>query len=435
MFLYYFCVCNVFAEPGFLTNVVRLCVTGTDSDKGTVEEGNRPSTSTGGHDTWVKDTAVLLFCFAGLQICYLTWGLLQERIMSYEYGAEDGIPGEYFKNSQFLVFMNRILAFFTACTVLSLTRPPTHKAPLYKYSYSSFSNIMSSWFQYEALKFVSFPVQVLAKASKVIPVMLMGKLVSNKSFKMYEYATAVMISLGITLFLYTSQDNVKDDNKVTTFSGIVCLLGYLAFDAFTANWQGELFATYKMSSVQMMAGVNLFSVLFTTVSLIQQGGFMESISFMTRHSIFIWHIVLLSVCSAGGQLIIYYTISRFGPVTFTIIMVIRQGLAILLSCLTYGHPVTAFGILGICMVFTAMLLRVYFNQQHKAAEKQKATLAAAAQKHPPTDSVTVPMDSVKTWCRVTQICKSQLVFKKSLDLHYITHEGMVSADSYCNIVI
>lgn len=43
------------------------------------------------------------------------------------------------------------------------------------------SNVMSSWFQYEALKYVSFPTQVLAKASKVIPVMLMGKVVQGKT--------------------------------------------------------------------------------------------------------------------------------------------------------------------------------------------------------------------------------------------------------------
>ena len=66
-----------------------------------------------------------------------------------------------FKNSQFLVFVNRILAFTVALAYVTLgPAQPRHRAPLYKYSYSSFSNIMSSWFQYEALKFVSFPTQV-----------------------------------------------------------------------------------------------------------------------------------------------------------------------------------------------------------------------------------------------------------------------------------
>ena len=75
--------------------------------------------------------------------------------------------GELFKNSQFLVFINRVLALLIGYIVLQVIRQPRHTGPLYKYSYCSFSNIMSSWFQYEALKFVSFPTQVLCKASKV----------------------------------------------------------------------------------------------------------------------------------------------------------------------------------------------------------------------------------------------------------------------------
>ena len=65
------------------------------------------------------------------------------------------------------MFINRVLALLIGYIVLQVIRQPRHTGPLYKYSYCSFSNIMSSWFQYEALKFVSFPTQVLCKASKV----------------------------------------------------------------------------------------------------------------------------------------------------------------------------------------------------------------------------------------------------------------------------
>ena len=76
-----------------------------------------------------------------------------------QYVDSTGNTGQ-FKNSQFLVFVNHILAFTVALTYITLgPAQPRHRAPLYKYSYSSFSNIMSSWFQYEALKFVSFPTQ------------------------------------------------------------------------------------------------------------------------------------------------------------------------------------------------------------------------------------------------------------------------------------
>jgi adenosine 3'-phospho 5'-phosphosulfate transporter B2 len=46
------------------------------------------------------------------------------------------------------------------------------EAPFYSYAPSSISNSLSSWAQYEALKHVSFPTQVLSKSCKIIPVML-----------------------------------------------------------------------------------------------------------------------------------------------------------------------------------------------------------------------------------------------------------------------
>lgn len=323
-----------------------------------------------GEDSSLQRGLTLLFCVAGLQGSYLTWGVLQEKIMTSEYGLTGESRGEYFKNSQFLVFINRILAFIIGSTVLCLKSQPVHTTPLYKYSFSSFSNIMSSWCQYEALKFVSFPTQVMAKASKVIPVMLMGKVVSRKKYEYHEYVTAVLISVGVSLFLLTSGDVTRHKGSVTTASGVILLMGYMAFDSFTSNWQGELFKRYKVSPIQMMTGVNLFSCLLTGVSLVEQGGFFDSIAFMTRHPDFIFHAIVLSLCSAGGQLFIFYTISQFGPVTFTIIMTIRQGLAILLSCVIYGHPVTVIGMIGILIVFLALFLRIYANQRKRALQQK-----------------------------------------------------------------
>ena len=347
-----------------------MCVQDQEADKGSLEEGPT-GTSQPVEKSWMQSALSLALCAAGLLITYLTWGLLQERIMAYEYGAIDGQKGERFKNSQFLVFMNRILALAAGMIVLLCKRHPKHTAPLYKYSFSSFSNIMSSWCQYEALKFVSFPTQVMAKASKIIPVMLMGKLVSKKQYETYEYVTALMISAGLSMFLLTSQDAVRDKGTVTTFSGVVILLGYLAFDAFTPNWQGELFKRYKMSSIQMMVGVNLFSVIFTSTTLIEQGGYTESLAFMLRHPLFMIHVGVLSICSAFGQLFIFYTISQFGPVTFTIIMTTRQGLAILLSCIVYAHPITMIGGFGVLFVFAAIFVRIYANHQQKLARAKK----------------------------------------------------------------
>nr|CAG4643180.1 EOG090X05CU [Ilyocryptus agilis] len=319
--------------------------------------------------SFVKNAQMLFFCFGGLQISYLTWGVLQEKIMTREY--VDGDHAETFRDSQFLVFVNRILAFILSGIYLLITHKQTaqHRTPLYKYSYCSVSNTLSSWCQYEALKFVSFPTQILAKSAKVIPVMLMGKLVSRTKYKDYEYATAVLISVGMTAFLLGSSEGGKA-NSVTTFSGAVLLCGYLAFDSFTANWQSALFKEHHPSSVQMMCGVNLMSCLFTSASLIQQGGFLYSLAFSARHPSFIVDCLLTAVSSALGQLFIFATIAKFGPVVFTIIMTVRQGLSILLSCIFYHHHISQIGLIGVLLTFFALFLRIYYGHRDKMKQRK-----------------------------------------------------------------
>ena len=188
-----------------LLPLVRLCVKGgsehetvPDSEAGAdAKESKEERGRAGG---MYQEGLQLSFCTLGLLGSYTTWGYLQEKIMTTNYVDSLGSKGK-FSNSQFLVFVNRILAFLIALVVIGVRRQPRHRAPLYKYSYCSFSNIMSSWCQYEALKYVSFPTQVLAKASKVIPVMLMGKLVSKKQYEYFEYVVALLISLGMAAFL------------------------------------------------------------------------------------------------------------------------------------------------------------------------------------------------------------------------------------------
>ncbi len=53
-------------------------------------------------------------------------------------------------------------------------------APSYSYALISMSNVVATTCQYEALKFVTFPLQTLGKCAKMIPVMLWGNLMMRK---------------------------------------------------------------------------------------------------------------------------------------------------------------------------------------------------------------------------------------------------------------
>ncbi|CAF1464457.1 unnamed protein product [Adineta ricciae] len=309
----------------------------------------------------------LMFSFFGLQMSYLLWGLLQERIMTRTYGDEK------FTNSQYLVFVNRCLATVMAYMSLRIFYPTKKLSsigpPLYKFGIISYANCMSTWFQYESLLFISFPVQVLAKSIKTIPVMIAGRFVSGKTYPARQYLLMLLMATGIALFFTGYYENNSDDlptkkkpkTNITTFNGVVLLVCYLVFDAFTSNYQKFVFDRYSVSFLNMMFFVNCFSTILTLTSLILNGTFFQCLSFMQRHESFAVHVIATSVCSSVGQLFIFSTIEEFGPVIFAIIMTMRQAFSILLSCIFYGHQLTWFSILGIHVAFLAIFLHAFIQ--------------------------------------------------------------------------
>ncbi|OON16665.1 adenosine 3'-phospho 5'-phosphosulfate transporter 1 domain protein [Opisthorchis viverrini] len=199
--------------------------------------------------------------------------------------------------------------------------------------------------------------------------MLMGTFIQRRSYSLSEYLTAGMISFGLSLFLLS--DPEKESNQrptsvdyVNSISGTFLIISYVLLDSFTSNWQDRLFQKYALSSVQVMAAVNLWSVLLTLIPLVQQGDLLSSIRFGFVHPEFNLDVLLSAVCSATGQLFIFLTIQNFGPASFVLIMTLRMALSILVSCLLFSHPLSPMGIFGVILVFIALFFRMHLRSKH-----------------------------------------------------------------------
>lgn len=109
-------------------------------------------------------------CFAGLQISYLVWGIMQELIMNTQYAPTPLVPDGMFPSATFCVFSNRFLAIIVAAIMCWSTHGTVQSsAPLLYFTPCALSNTISSWSQYQVLSFVSFSLQTLFKSTKVIP--------------------------------------------------------------------------------------------------------------------------------------------------------------------------------------------------------------------------------------------------------------------------
>mmetsp|Transcript_96543 Transcript_96543/g.144469 ORF Transcript_96543/g.144469 Transcript_96543/m.144469 type:complete len:532 (+) Transcript_96543:99-1694(+) len=304
----------------------------------------------------------LLLCSLMLNITFVTWGALQERMLTRKYPRH---TGDYFTYSYALVFTNRFWTLIMSGILLLYLKPRLSRTTvLYEYSFPSISNMLSSWCQYEALRYLSFPATTLFKSFKLAPVMLMGKILGNKTYPAYDYFVAFMIGIGIALFM-TSTDgidwrqNYLGGSDGTKWTGIMLLGLFLFFDSFTSQFQSRMFQRHvDLSMVELMFATSAYSTVLSAITLVHTHELSAALEFVYQHSEIHLHFFMFSICSTIGQLFIFYTIKNFGAVVFTLIMTTRILLSIALSCVLYGHHVSALGVLGLMTVVGAVLYRI-----------------------------------------------------------------------------
>jgi len=306
----------------------------------------------------------LLACIISLNVTFVIWGVLQERMLTRRYPR---YTGEFFTYSYALVFTNRFWTLIMSSILMIYFKPKRSCSTIiYEYSFPSISNMLSSWCQYESLRYVSFPAVTLFKSFKLAPVMAMGKFLGNKQYPTYDYYVALCIGVGITMFMSSTDNlsvgfgyNIYDQKASATWTGIMLLGLFLFFDSFTSQWQSRMFQRHRdLSMIELMFATSAFSSLLSLITLIHSHELGPAIDFVLKHTEIHLHFFLFSICSTVGQLLIFYTIKNFGAVVFTIIMTTRVLLSIAISCYMYGHKVTSTGFFGLVLVMFAVCFRV-----------------------------------------------------------------------------
>ncbi|XP_038980145.1 UDP-galactose/UDP-glucose transporter 5B-like [Phoenix dactylifera] len=317
------------------------------------------------------------FAVVGIMSTLVIYGVLQEKIMRMPYGENK----EYFKYSLFLVFCNRIMtSAVSGATILASKKSLDPAAPIYKYCGVSISNILTTTCQYEALKYVSFPVQTLAKCAKMIPVMVWSTLIMQKRYNGKDYLFAVLVTVGCSLFiLYPASTDISPYNtgRESTVWGVLLMIGYLGFDGFTSTFQDKLFKGYDMEIHNQIFYTTMCSCLFSLTGLIAQGHLISAVDFMLRHQDCFYDVAILSTVATVGQFFIYYTIRTFGALTFATIMTTRQLVSILLSCVWFSHPLSWIQWIGTAIVFGALYTKSFLKSKpHKPGNGLDANSAS-----------------------------------------------------------
>lgn len=312
----------------------------------------------------------------GLIATLVGYGLLQERIMTISYS------GDMFTVSAFLVFCNRVSNCIYSAGALKVAGEAfPAQVPMWKYFIVSLSNVAASTCQYEALKYVSFPVQMLGKSFKMMPVMIWGIVISQKRYSVMDWLIAAAVTGGVTEFLMTGQISSPDDGNEDSapLYGLLLLLCFLACDGLTSTFQEKLFTEHRTTKFNQMFYVNAVSATVSLIVLLINGTLFSSFAFAAAHGSFVTDALLLCVSASASQYFIYSTVKEFGALAFAAVMNCRQVVSILVSYVTYKHTITWLQVLGLAAVFSALFYKSFLalSSQKKgdgapsAAGKQK----------------------------------------------------------------
>ena len=150
------------------------------------------NTHGGGHEKEEQNAGPvwLFICFAGLMGSGVLFGMILEYATS---GGRKLHELSY-------IFVTSAIYSITARFCRDLTGEIHTTIPLYKLLGLAILSMSSSFTSVRSLRYVIFPVQVLAKSCKPIPVMIMGAMMGKK-YPLSKYINVAVITLGVALFM------------------------------------------------------------------------------------------------------------------------------------------------------------------------------------------------------------------------------------------
>ncbi|ORX59566.1 UAA transporter [Hesseltinella vesiculosa] len=310
-------------------------------------------------------------CVLGIYACFLTWGVVQERVSTTPYGDETA-P----KKFKFFIVLNLVQSMIAACVAwlyLKLTNRQLNVAlvprGLYlKYAQVAFLNCIGSPFGYASLKHIDYPTMILGKSCKLVPVMMMNVLVYRRRFPLYKYLCVALITGGVSMFmLYQPTSSAKMAAAANSLWGLFLLGMNLTIDGLTNATQDQIFHTYSqyVSGQHMMFFMNALGSLFSAMYLLlhpYNDELWQAIDFCTTHPAVIRDIVLFGLCGALGQCFIFYTLQRYGSLRLVTVTVTRKLFTMLLSVFWFNHVLSLGQWTGVALVFTAIGLEAYIKK-------------------------------------------------------------------------
>lgn len=320
------------------------------SSGGRPSSSSPPSSSSSDSKSKRSDLLWLALCFLGIMLSFVCYGLLLEYTTS---------GGRKLHELSFLFVTSALYTVTAAAGRYVRDETPTTIPPA-RFAVLGLTSMGSTFCSVRSLRYVIYPIQVLAKSCKPVPVMIMGAFMGKK-YPLKKYVNVVLIVVGVALFMGGGDSGkkskkgagpaVEEDGGGASPSqmvGILLLFVSLCFDGGTGAYEDKLMSVHSVGPFDLMYNIQLGKTILAGVGLLvlnQVHVFLQ----MCQEMGFL--LVALGLSGAMGQVFIFVTISKFGALTCSIIGLARKVTTLVASIYFYGHSLNGvqFGGLAICI--------------------------------------------------------------------------------------
>lgn len=265
-------------------------------------------------------------CSGGIFFSFSYFAVLQEDVYKKEYG------GEYFKYTFIALIaergINALIALIGVCCLGGSGLVIPHRDIFV----SGVSQMFAMAGSNEALRYVSYPTQVLGKSCKMVPVMAGGLVLGGKTYSFFEYLQVLLITVGVCVFNLMGKKKKGGEDSTL---GLLLISFSLIMDAVTGGLQDKVKKRTKELNPhagekpvptmhESMLWTNLSGFLVAIVLAGVTGQLTSGFAFCTRHPEVVRAIIVYSLASAVGQNFIYYTITQFNALVLTTVTTVRK---------------------------------------------------------------------------------------------------------------
>jgi solute carrier family 35 (UDP-galactose transporter), member B1 len=220
-----------------------------------------------------------------------------------------------------------------------------------------------------ALRWISYPTQVIAKSSKPIPVMILGEFLAHKRYTIQKYLFVLMIVVGVVLFIYDG-DKAKDNEESNSHLGLLFIGLSLLADGFLGGTEDRMREKTKPTALNFMFKINAFTVIFLIIGTIATGEMKEFIEFAMKYPDLYTKIALAALSGSMGQIFIFMMISEFGPLPCSITTTLRKFITVIISVIFMGNPLSLQQQIATPIVFAALFADALWNKKQLCGKPQ-----------------------------------------------------------------